>query len=577
MAASKQLSAVITFGGRVASSFKRETTRLSSSISRIGTTISKVKKRQAGLRREIHRARKAGQDVSALKRRYDQLGGTVTRLEAKQRRLARTQAFLRGVWQGLKGAATRLATVGITAITVAATAASAALVGLMSHSVQWSVEIDRNARRLGTTTDALQELRLAAAGFGLEADKVDDGLADLGERIAEAISEPDGSIADTFRRIGIDAQRLRGLDIADQLGVVGDALRGLSDDEQRLFAARELAGDEGADAILVLTRDGADGLNRLRRAARTSIVSPESQRRLRDLGSAFASLRARGENAFRTIAASLAPVVTEWLQRLSTALDRIDFKVLAEQVTDIATTIKSVGNSIESALGPSVGTIGQLVEGMGGWVTVSKAAVFLVAAPIVGVAVAARAGLAILQFGVDMLTGTILLTSNVVRSLGAYFTDTWRRASRAVGSAMSSTTSFVDAARARIGGAAANIRVAFENAWTRIKAVAFSTLGEMVGRAASVGSAMRQILTFGGDGEVSPGGRGASRVENPRVAAVSEANRAAEARGGNTTHQAVNVTVNGANMPDVRQLAQEVTRQVQRGLTQQTAGALSNG
>lgn len=580
MAANKQLTVRLGFIGTVAGSFRRSVSGVNSELGRVGSAISNVQRRQAALRKEMDKQKKLGGVDPRLIHRYRQLGATMEQLGTKaealrrrQRSLADTGAILSGMWQRLVGGATRLAQVGFQALVVGATAAAAAIGALLTNSSRWSVDLERNARRLGTSTTALQELRVAAAGFGIEADALDDGLADLAERIAEAVAEPEGSVADTFRRIGINAQQLRGMRIEDQLGVVGDALRGLGDEEARLFNARELAGDEGADAILALTREGSAGLRRMRAEAQAGVVSPESQAQLRELAGRFGAVSARVQALGHTIAGELSPVISGWLLRIQKFIDGIDTKQLAADVRSFATTVGKVGDTLMEMFGPIFTDVDRVAQSFGGWGNIAKATVLVVGAALAGVG-------AVVGDFIGIFIGIHDVTYAVTQSaMGLYYSwqDTFRNMGRSATNAWGTIMSGAQMLRDRATAVVERIKGAFTTAWAAIQSGAAVAMAQVISHVTRVGSTIAQIMRFGRDPE-SPAG-GAPTGKSPTAAAAAGVAAANQRGASNVTNTTLSptITVNAPHAQSPQQIAALVMREMQRGIITQGAGALTDG
>lgn len=552
----KNLSALITFGGRISSSFKRSTSRLQSSIDDVGSTIKKVTARQATLRREIRKGTAAGQDVSRLRRRYRQLGQTVERLTHKQEGLRLAQRGLRLAGRGLVGVfgMLRSAALGVGAAVGAATAGFGAMI---AHGVEWSRTLDRNALRIGASTRELQELRLAAAQFGIEAEHVDDAVADFSERIGEALREPDGNIAGIFRQIGVDVRSIRGLDAADQIGAVGDALRQVNGDRERFSFARELlGGDEAANAILALTREGSAGLRRMRDEAQRSIVPEEAQARLRRLGNAWTSIRARVGAVGTIVSSSFGPLLESWLIRIGKKLDGIDFDSIGATIKEFADDIGRAGEDLEATWGPVFEDINSSAENLGGWGKLFSTIGGIAKFTFKGVGFELKK----VTFWLDMVTGGF-------GRIGELASGAWKRIKAGASSL-----------RDRMKTVGVAIQEALSLAWDRIKVKALQTFAEITSRAAEVGATIQRIIS-GGSSPSSETSAAADGVRS-RTRAAAEAVGRANARTSTTNltnAPNVNVQIDASGVRDPEELFRTFQRRIAGAMQIQGAGALTGG
>lgn len=151
---------------------------------------------------------------------------------------------------------------------VAGIAAIGTALGIASkRALEFASEIVDTAGNLGITTDALQELRFAASQAGVSVETLDGSLKFLNRSVGEAAGGNKRAV-EAFRRLGVefkDAQgNIRGTD-----AVLTDVLKRLGELEspaERTAIAMQLLGRSGNE-LGKLAREGADGIERLRREA----------------------------------------------------------------------------------------------------------------------------------------------------------------------------------------------------------------------------------------------------------------------------------------------------------------------
>ncbi len=129
-------------------------------------------------------------------------------------------------------------------------------------------EIDKTSKRLGVNAQALQELRFAAGLAGASAQDVTKGLRTLAKNALEA-QQGTKSFVEDFEALGVSVTDARGaLKPTEQLLLeVGEGLRGLSSDSQKLALAQTLLGRSGAQ-LIPLFDEGAEAIAAQRREAR---------------------------------------------------------------------------------------------------------------------------------------------------------------------------------------------------------------------------------------------------------------------------------------------------------------------
>ena len=128
--------------------------------------------------------------------------------------------------------------------------------------------IAKTAGKIGITTDALQELQVAADLAGVSAGVLDKALL----RFTRSISESRQGVLEykeVFDRLGISMKdkegRFKGLE--ELLGNVSDTFAGMTDKVEITAAAIDLFGTRGA-AMVNMLKDGSAVMNKFRADAR---------------------------------------------------------------------------------------------------------------------------------------------------------------------------------------------------------------------------------------------------------------------------------------------------------------------
>ncbi len=128
-------------------------------------------------------------------------------------------------------------------------------------------EIGKTADRLGLTTDALQELRVAAVASGVSQQTIDMAMQRFGRRLAEA-RRGTGEAADALEEMDIRLVNLDGSarSMESVLDDVADAMSQVENQTDRNRLAMRLFDSEGV-ALVNMLRDGSAGLREMREEA----------------------------------------------------------------------------------------------------------------------------------------------------------------------------------------------------------------------------------------------------------------------------------------------------------------------
>lgn len=137
--------------------------------------------------------------------------------------------------------------------------------------------VGKTADKLGLTTDALQELRVAAESSGLSTSTLDMAMQRFGRRVAEA-RQGTGEAKAALEEMGIALTYSDGTarSLEDVLSQVADRLSGVAEQTDRNRLAMKLFDSEGV-AMVNMLRGGSQGLQQLRTDAREAgVVIEES-------------------------------------------------------------------------------------------------------------------------------------------------------------------------------------------------------------------------------------------------------------------------------------------------------------
>lgn len=131
------------------------------------------------------------------------------------------------------------------------------LVEFTEGQVEAGAQLKNTSERLGTTTEELQALHLAAEQAGAGTEAIDTALRVLNRNLANA-SAAGSEQARTFRELGIATKNADGTTRAagDVLGDLADQIASIEDPAKRTAIAMQVLGHGGAAIIPLLKRGG---------------------------------------------------------------------------------------------------------------------------------------------------------------------------------------------------------------------------------------------------------------------------------------------------------------------------------
>lgn len=145
----------------------------------------------------------------------------------------------------------RLAT-AITAIGVAAGAAALGGLALLTKASFKNLDVlAKTAQKLGFTTQNLGRLQLAASESGVEIRQLEKGLQNMIAKVQEA-ADGTGEAVDALKKLGISAEELGKKTPLNQFFAIGDALKLVRTQAEKVAIAYDIFGGRGTDLLRIL-------------------------------------------------------------------------------------------------------------------------------------------------------------------------------------------------------------------------------------------------------------------------------------------------------------------------------------
>lgn len=263
-----------------------------------------------------------------------------------------------------------------------AAAVAGALVYQTTETAAYAKQVENQAASLGLTTDAYQELLYAAGKYGVEG----GDLADVFGQIAQLASEAangNQSYADTFAKVGIGIEQLRGAQPEQLFMMLAEGLSQAGDATTRLAVASALLGEDSAKKLGPLLMKGAAGVEELRREAqRLGVVLDEDAiRKSAEFTSSLSELKGRVTSLRNEIGLALMPVVGDLVDDLTVWYDQ-NREIIQQKIPEYAEDIRSALERMRTALTAVVDKLGG-EDGFVGLLERAGAAAALIATGVV--------------------------------------------------------------------------------------------------------------------------------------------------------------------------------------------------
>jgi hypothetical protein len=149
---------------------------------------------------------------------------------------------------------------------IAATAMTAPLIGAVNAWQEMGSQIDDISQRTGVSSESLSTLGYAAKQSGTDIESLEKSLRKMEQNLAEAYRGNDQA-QESFSRLGLTFEQLKGQTPDQQLRLIGDRLNRIKDPALKTATAMDIFGKSGT-ALLPMFADGAAGLEAMEAKAR---------------------------------------------------------------------------------------------------------------------------------------------------------------------------------------------------------------------------------------------------------------------------------------------------------------------
>lgn len=228
----------------------------------------------------------------------------------------------------------------------------------------------KEAKKIGTTATALQELSFAAERSGADQTKLVKATARMVKNLNDARTKGVGPLVDQFADLGISVSEFDGLSPDAIFAKLADVTAGIEDPVKRGAFAIDAFGKSGRDLIPLLN-EGSAGIQDLRDEAQrlglsmsdeTAAASEEFQDRMLDLTSAVEGVRFE-------LAGELLPIVTEVIQSITewTVANR---DVIREELVTFLRDLIESSKGVAGGLLDMIKLLPQIIDGIGRFIEI---------------------------------------------------------------------------------------------------------------------------------------------------------------------------------------------------------------
>ena len=231
---------------------------------------------------------------------------------------------------------------------------------LVKSSLQATDQLAKTASKIGTTTEALSQLRFAADLTGVATQTMDMALQRFTRRAAEA-AKGTGEAKNAIRELGINAQDLVKLPLDQRMLVLADAFSNVENESDKLRLAFKLFDSEGAALVNTLSL-GRDELEKLFGEARSLgiVMSSDAAKGVENANDALTRLGSLFRGVTDQTVAALAPAIA----LLTETFKNFVLTGISEANGSIQEFAKALAVDILNAIGTTLKGLENLVNGV---------------------------------------------------------------------------------------------------------------------------------------------------------------------------------------------------------------------
>lgn len=181
-------------------------------------------------------------------------------------------------------------------------------------------ELRKLSSQLGMSVEALSALEFAAGQSGVELEDLSGALEELNIRLGEAVQDGTGPLAESFKKLGLNAAELAKMKPEERFKKIAQAIADIRNETDRQFLADEIFGGD-AFKILPLLRQGAAGIEELMNKAEELgfVMDSKTAAAADELSTSMNQLEQGGKALAVTLGTGLLPMANDfaaWLKEV---------------------------------------------------------------------------------------------------------------------------------------------------------------------------------------------------------------------------------------------------------------------
>lgn len=265
------------------------------------------------------------------------------------------------------GVAFKAVSKAVLAIIGAVTAVSAAMKKLVTGTIDYGDEVDKQSQKMNLSADAYQKWSLAAQMAGSSAETLQTGIRQL-TKFTQELAAGTGDSLLTLQQLGLGYEEFMAMNPDEQLMAVVEAMQGLGDGTQKTEAAQKLFGQRAYQELMPLLNQEKGSLDELFQSYENMglIMDDISVKKSAELNDKFTLLQATVKGLTNEFVTGMYPQLTnvvDIVQDLLTGTGNVD-ENLKKLTDNVVSMVDKFLTKLPQLLNVGVDVIFMVLDGM---------------------------------------------------------------------------------------------------------------------------------------------------------------------------------------------------------------------
>ncbi|WP_076590396.1 hypothetical protein [Vibrio ostreicida] len=370
----ENLTSMMTLSGILSENFTKMGETFKTAMTEASEQAERLQSQHVILRQQIVRTALAGNDITELRDRYQELGQSInaaTRESETYENALELGDKIRSIGAASRAAAAEIWRMG------------KAFASAMHKTNIETAKIVGLAKSFDMSTSSFQAWSGVAQEAGLEGKHLGGMVKNLSDKVIDfqKLGQKSSS-ASAFKTLGIKQSMLDGMDAAEQFEEVMKRLEGMDDQQQAASLANKLLGKQGSQLSNVINQSGKSVKQLLDEQRKFNLLTEEGAKGAADYSSEAGSLKTALTSAWQDIAGVIGGELVGEIKTLSATFTQF-YRDNRPQIIGFFKSAIEFGRGLSAGLVSMASCVNTVVQALGGWENVGIAIASLMAGKLI--------------------------------------------------------------------------------------------------------------------------------------------------------------------------------------------------